>query len=109
MEAGIGEGVENGCRDVAETVDGEVLGHDGRKGLGSFDGACRIDADRENGDDHCQDSHAHVGRGPADQAGTEDGQEEDDDADDADAGVVVEAGLGVDGRGGAGNGSRYSH
>ncbi len=101
--------MENGCRDVAETVGGKVLGHDGCKGLGSFNGTCRIDADRENDGDHGQDGHAHVGRGPADQAGAEDGQEEDDDADDTDTGVVVEAGLGVDGGSGTGNRSRYGH
>ena len=101
--------MENGCGNVAEAVCGEVLSHDGRKDLGSFDGTCRIDADRENDGDHSQDGHAHVGRRPADQAGTEDRQEEDDDADDTDTGVVVEPGLGIDGGSGTGNRSRYGH
>ena len=101
--------MEDGRRQFAEAVGGKVLGHGGREELRPFDGATHIDADGENHDDHGQDGDTHVGRRPAYQAGAEDGQEEDDGADDADAGVIVEARLGVDGRGGTGNRSRYGH
>ena len=89
--------MENGRRQFAEAVGGKVLGHGGREELRPFDGAAHIDADGENHDDHGQDGDAHVGRCPAYQAGTKDGQEEDDGADDADAGRLVARFVGARG------------
>ena len=104
LEARIGEGVENGLGDIGKASSPEVGGQNGEDAAVAFENADNVDAD--GGD---QDGQAHVGGGGPDDACTEDGESQYDEAHHHYADVVVQGEVIVQGGGGAGDGGGHGH
>lgn len=104
LEAGIGEGVKDGLGDVGKAGRSEVRGkHREQRRL------ALEDADGVDGDGSDEDGDAHIGGCCADDAGAENGQEQDEAADGHDAEIIVHTEIAPQRGGRARDGRRDGH
>ena len=104
LDAGVGEGIEDGGGHIGKAGGLEVGGQHVHDGPLAVEDAHGVDGD--GGD---QNGDAHVGGGRPDDAGAEDGQHQDQGAHGHHADVVVHAEVGGQGGGGAGDGGGHRH